>query len=61
MIGLAEIIVDGLRDADNADGTAVAFSVLGQLLHGVHGIIAADIEKRFNVVSFKLLKYEDIG
>ncbi len=31
VIGLAEIIVNGLRDADNADGTADAFSVLGQL------------------------------
>ena len=44
-----KIIVNGLRLSDNADVTANHGCVAGKLAHSIHGIVAADIEKGFDI------------
>ena len=40
-----QVIVNGLWNAHKADSAAVEQGIVGKLLNGVHGVIAADIEK----------------
>ena len=61
MICLAKIVVDRLWDPDDAYAAANFLPVGGELCHGIHRIVSPDIEKRFDMVGFKLVKDKDIG
>ena len=45
MVGDAEVVVNGLGDADDPDADLLLPEIRGKLLHGVHGVIAADVEE----------------
>ena len=49
MIGSFKIIVDSLWDSYYPDIVSDFICVSGKLEHGVHGIVSADIEERFNL------------
>ena len=53
MIGQAQVVVDGLGHADEPHRTAHPVTVAGQLGDGVHGVVAADVEHRADVVLVK--------
>ena len=56
VIGQNQVIVNGLRDADKTDSAANAPGVAGQLAYGIHGVIAADIEKGADIHAFQLFE-----
>ena len=55
----AEVVVDGLGDPDEPDAAAHLGSVAGKLCNGVHGVVAANVEHRADVVFVKQGKQFD--
>lgn len=51
-----QIVVNGLWNADKADVAVNPGCISGQLAHGIHGIVAADIEEPANVHFFEFLE-----
>ena len=56
VVGAVQVVVDGLGHADDAALIAGLLHVLGDLVAGVHGVVAAVIEKVANVVFFEDLQ-----
>ena len=50
MVGAGEVVVDGLRDTHAAHFIAVSQHELGDLVAGIHGVVAAVVEEVANVV-----------
>ena len=44
MIGALEVVVDGFGDADDGNVVVVLGKVRRELIDGVHGIVAANVE-----------------
>ena len=53
MVGQAQVVVDGLGHTDEPHAAAHTVAVAGKLCDGVHGVVAADIEHRADVVLVK--------
>ena len=58
MVHFRQVVVDGLRRADEADAGADALTVIRQLPDGIHGIVAADIDERLDLVLVQ--QFEDL-
>ena len=53
VVGQAQVVVDGLGHADEADAAADLGAVAAELGDGVHGVVAADVEQRADIVLVK--------
>ena len=53
MVGEAKVVVDGLRHADEPHAAAHPVAVAAELGDGVHGVVAADVEHRADIVLVK--------
>ena len=56
MVGEREIVIDRLRDADDAELVALRLRELGDLVGGVLGVVAADVEEVADVVRLEDFK-----
>ena len=50
VVGELQVVVDGLRDAHEADVAADPRAVAAELVDGVHAVVAADVEEVLDVV-----------
>ena len=50
VIHARQIVIDGLRHADDPNGTADCGEIGGQLFHRVHRIVAADVKERADIM-----------
>ena len=50
MVHRYQVVVHGFRNADEALARRVLGRPFGQRVHGVHGVVAADVEHGFDVV-----------
>ena len=53
MVGDAQVVVNGLGNADDLDVQLLLPKIGGELLHGVHGIVSADVEKRTDLAALQ--------
>ena len=53
VVGQAQVVVDGLGHADEPDAAADLGTVAAELGDGVHGVVAADVEQRADIVLIK--------
>ena len=53
MVGQAQVVVDGLGHTDEPHAAAHLVAVAAELGDGVHGVVAADVEHRADVVLVK--------
>ena len=53
VVGAEQVIVDGLGDAHDAALVADLLHILGDLVAGVHGVVAADVEEVADVQLFQ--------
>ena len=53
MVGDAQIVINGLGNTDDLYVQADLLKIGGQLLDGIHGVIAADVEKRPDFAAFQ--------
>ena len=53
MVGQAQVVVDGLGHTDEPHAAAHPVAVAAELGDGVHGVVAADVEHRADVVLVK--------
>ncbi len=56
VVGDGQVVVDGLGNADDAEGVALFLGELGDLVGGVLGIVAAGVEKVADVVGLEDLE-----
>ena len=49
MVGQRQIIVNGLGHAQEFLGLSGKDRVVGKLFDGIHGVVSADIDKRFDI------------
>ena len=49
VIGQSQIVVNGLGNADELCGIALYNGVIGKLFDGVHGVVAADVNKALDL------------
>jgi len=57
VVGDGKIVVDRLRHADDAKFIALRLGEFGNLVGGILGIVAADVEKVTDVVRFEDLEH----
>ena len=60
VVGAGQVVVDGLRDAHAANLIAVAQHELGDLVAGIHGVVAAVVEEVADVVLLEHLQDLDV-
>ena len=56
MVGAEQVVVDGLRNAHDAALVAGLHHILGDLVAGIHGVVAAVVEEVADVVLLEDLK-----
>ena len=61
MVGQTQVVVDGLGHTDEPHTAADTIAVAGKLCDGVHGVVAANVEHRADVVLVKQGEQLDEG
>src|SRR5699024_5958707 len=61
MVRVYQIVVNGLGLADDTDRAVDLRGIAGKFAHGIHRIIAADIEKPADIQLLKLFKKKRIN
>ena len=56
MVGAEQVVVDGLGDAHDPAGIAHLLHILGNLVAGVHGVVAAVVEEITDVILLENLQ-----
>jgi len=54
---MAQVIVNGLRDADDLHIRSDLLCIFAEFINGVHRVVAADIEECGNLIFLKSVKY----
>ena len=57
VVGMAQVIVNGLRDADDLHIRSDLLCILAEFIHCIHRVVATDIVECSNLIFLKSVKY----
>ena len=61
MVGFGNIVVDGLGYADDLYVDALRCEIAVELHYGIHRVISADVEERFDIMAVECVEYLNIA